>query len=97
MLHLIFHLKVNTLFLRFCLENFVNSLINISNLHIILIQFHLTAFNFGHVQHIIDNRQQQISRLFHLLLIIQKLWICQFPFHQLVVSQQGIHRCTDIM
>ena len=97
MLHLIFHLKANTFFLCFRLKNFVNSMINISDLHIIFIQFHLTTFNPGHVQHIIDNRQQQISGLLHLLLIIQKLRICQFSFHQLTVSQQCIHRCPDIM
>ena len=97
MLDIIFHLKVNTFFLRFRLENFVNSLINISDLHIIFIQFHLTAFNPGHVQHIIDNRQKQISGLFHLLLIIQKFRISQFPFYQLTVSQQGIHGCPDIV
>ena len=97
MLDIAFHLKVNTFFLRFRLENFVNSLINISDLHIIFIQFHLTAFNPGHVQHIIDNRQKQISGLFHLLLIIQKFRISQFPFYQLTVSQQGIHGCPDIV
>ena len=61
MQHVILHLKMDSLFLRFYLKNSVNSQINIADLHIIFIQFHLTTFNPGHVQHIIDNRQQQIS------------------------------------
>ena len=89
--------KGDILLFRFNLKNALNLVKKMLSINIIFIQLHLTAFNTRHIQHIIDNQQQQIARLLHLLLIIKQLRLCQPLLDQLAVAKQRIHRCTDIM
>ena len=89
--------KADIFLLRFDLKDALNLVKEVLCIHIIFIQLHLAAFNTRHIQHIIDNHQQQIARLLHLLLIIKQLRLRQSLFNQLAVAKQRIHRRTDIM
>ena len=62
-----------------------------------LVDLHSAAFDARHVQHVVDNRQQKISRLLHPLHIAKQLFVLDFRLQHLGVAQQRVHRRADIM
>ncbi len=61
-------------------------------------EYHFPALNLGHIQHIIDQAKQMLSRSLDLLRVFPHLVrAVRIPGQQGCKSQHGIHGCADIM